>query len=71
MRVNISNLNKLIKEKFRGNQTFFAETIEIDRSYLNQILHNKIDNNSYKICNAIIKYCEKNNLNYKDYIFLD
>lgn len=71
MRVNISNLNKLIKEKFRGNQTFFAETVEIDRSYLNQILHNKADNNSSKICNAIIRYCEKNNLNYKDYIFLD
>ena len=71
MRVNIPNLNKLIKEKFRGNRTFFAETIEINRSYLNQILNNKIENNSSKICNAIIKYCEKNNLDYKEYIFLD
>lgn len=71
MRVNISNLNKLIKERFRGNQTFFAETADIDRSYLNQILNNKVDNNSSKICNAIIRYCEKNNLNYKEYIFLD
>lgn len=71
MRVNISNLNKLIEEKFRGNQTFFAETIDIDRSYLNQVLNNKVDNNSSKICNAIIRYCEKNNLNYKKYISLD
>lgn len=71
MRVNVINLNKLIKEKFRGNQTFFAETAKIDRGYLNQILNNRTSNNSPKICNAIIKFCENNNLNYKDFIFLD
>lgn len=71
MKVNIANLNKLIEEKYRGNKTFFAEIAEIDRSYLNQMLNNKVSNNSPKICNAIIRYCEKNNLNYKDYIFLE
>lgn len=71
MRVNIVNLNKLIKERFRGNKTFFAEILEIDRCYLNQILNGKINNNSSKVCNAIIKFCERNNLDYKDYIFLE
>lgn len=71
MRVNIVTLNRLIEEKFRGNQTFFAETIEIDRCYLNQVLNNKGNMNSSKICNAVIRYCEKNDLNYKDYIFLE
>lgn len=71
MRVNIANLNKLIEKNFRGNKTFFAETAKIDRSYLNQMLNKKINSNSPKICNAIIKYCEENNLDYKDYIFLE
>lgn len=71
MKVNVINLNRLIEEKFRGNQTFFAETVKIDRSYLNQILNNRASNNSPKVCNAIIKFCEDNNLNYKDFIILE
>lgn len=71
MKVNVINLNRLIEEKFRGNQTFFAETAKIDRSYLNQILNNRVSNNSPKVCNAIIKFCENNNLNYKDFIILE
>ncbi|MBQ8292378.1 MAG: hypothetical protein IJX78_01070 [Bacilli bacterium] len=71
MRVNVSNLSSLIDKKYRGNQSFFAEEAEIDRCYLNQLLNGKIDSNSPKICNKIIRYCEKNNLNYKDFIFLE
>ena len=71
MRVNVSNLLNLIEVRYRGNQSFFAEDAEIDRCYLNQLLNGKIDNNSAKICNKIIRYCERNNLNYKDYIFLE
>lgn len=71
MRINIPSLIKLIDEKYRGNQTYFAEEAKIDRSYLNQILNGKVSNNSSKICNKIIRYCERNNLNYKDYIFLE
>lgn len=71
MRINVTNLNRLIEDKFRGNQTFFAETAGIDRSYLNQILNNKVSDSSSKVCNSIIKYCESNNLNYKDFIFLE
>lgn len=70
MRVNILNLSKFIKKKYRGNQSFFAKEAEIDRSYFNLLMNGKIDNSSPKICNGIIRYCEKNNLNYKDYIFL-
>lgn len=71
MRVNILNLSNHIREKYRGNQSFFAEEAEIDRSYLNLLINGKIDSSSPTICNGIIKYCEKNNLNYKDYIFLE
>lgn len=69
MRVNIANLAKFIDKRYRGNQSFFAEEAEIDRSYFNQLMNGKINNSSPKICNKLIKYCEKNNLNYKDFIF--
>lgn len=71
MRVNIFNLSSLIDKKYRGNQSFFADDAELDRSYFNQLMNGKIDSNSPKICNKIIRYCEKNNLDYKDYIFLE
>lgn len=71
MQVNIENLKKLIDEKYRGNNSFFADEAHINRSYLSQLLNGSISNNSPKICNDLIKYCEKNNLNFKEYIFLD
>lgn len=71
MRINIPNINKLIENNFRGNKTFFAETIGISREYVSQILNGKKEADSTKFCNATIRYCEKNNLNYKDYIFLE
>ncbi len=71
MKINIQKLQELIEEKYRSNQTFFAEDADIDRSYLNQLLNGKITNSSPKICNAIINYCEKNKLDYREYIFLD
>lgn len=71
MKVNIPNLLKLIEEKYRGNQSFFAEDAEIDRSYLNLLMNGKIESSSPKICNSIIRYCENNNLDYRDYIFLE
>lgn len=71
MQVKIKNLKKLIDEKYRGNKSFFADEAQIDRSYLSQLLNGSISSNSPKMCNAIIRYCEKNNLDFKDYIFLD
>ena len=69
MEVNIIKIEELIQEKFRGNQTFFAETIGIDRSYLNQILSRKRKASSPKLCRAIIKYCINNKLKKENYIF--
>lgn len=71
MEVNIEKVKELIKEKFRGNQTFFAETIGIDRHYLNQILLKRQKPSSPKLCNAIIRYCIINKLKKEDYIFFN
>lgn len=70
MKVNIESLQKLIEEKFDNNKTKFAETIGISREYISKVLNEKENNDSAKLCNAIILFCESNNLNYKDYIFL-
>lgn len=70
MEVNVENLIKLIEEKFDNNKTKFAETIGISREYLSQLINGKEEKASAKICNAIILYCESNNLDYKEYIFL-
>ena len=70
MEVNVENLKKLIEEKFQNNKTKFAETLGISREYISKLLNGKEDRNSAKICNAIILYCESNNLDYKKYIFL-
>lgn len=70
MEINILNLKELIREKFKNNKTKFAEEIGISREYVSKLLNGKQDGDSVKICNAIIVYCENNNLDYKQYIFL-
>lgn len=62
--------NILLREKFNGNQSKMAETLGISRYQLNMIFKNNGKNAGKKIMGAIMKYCEENNYNYKDYIFL-
>ena len=70
MKLNIPAIIDFIDEKYRGNKSFFADEINIDRAYLTQILNKKKKDNSSKVCNNIIAYCERNNINYKRFIFL-
>jgi len=70
MRLNVEAILQLISEKFRNNKAFFADTIGVDRAYLSSVLNKNAINYSPKICNGIIKYCQENNLDYKNYIFL-
>lgn len=71
MRLNIEKIKELIKKKYRNNIAFFADEIGAERSYFTRILGGKVKSDSALICNKIIVYCEKENLDYKDYIFLD
>lgn len=70
MEAKIEAVVQLIKERFRNNKTWFAEEIGIDYSYLYLILTGKRKPSSSKFCNALIKYCKNNNLDYRKYIFL-
>lgn len=71
MKVNIEELEKLLNEEFGGNQTAFAETIGIERTHVNKVFKNKGKGAGAMFCGAIIKYCNNNNLDYNNYIFLD
>lgn len=71
MIANIEAIKELIKERFRGNITWFAEEIGMDATYVSTILNNPDKRKSDRFCNLVIKYCELNNLDFKNYIFLD
>lgn len=71
MKLNVEMVNKLIENKFDNNQTKFANAINADRTHLNRVLRNNGYGAGAIICGGIIKYCDENKLNYKDYIFLD
>ena len=68
MEINIEAIKKLIKDKYRDNQSWFASDIGINISYLNEIINKRKSAKSNKLCLAIIKWCEKNKENHKKYI---
>ena len=68
MKINVQAVKELIKERFRNNQTWFAEEINIDAHYLNQILLGNQKDTSPKACRGVVDYCKKNNLDVNDYI---
>lgn len=68
MEINIDALKRLLKEKFNNNQTAFSKEIGINRTHVNKVLKNNGKGAGSIFCGAIIKYCNDNNLNYKEYI---
>ena len=70
MKVNIENINKLIKENFRNNKTWFAEEIGMNPKYVIQILNGNESDESPKFIKCLLKYCKSKKINYNDYIFL-
>lgn len=71
MKINIPKIEELIQDRFYNNKTKFAETVGISREYVSMLLNEKKDSNSAKACNAIILYCENNDLDYREYIYLE
>ena len=68
MRINIVAVKQLIQEKFRNNQSWFAEELTMDAHYFNQIMKGTKEPTSPKACRGIIDYCKRNGLNSNDYI---
>lgn len=70
MEINMGAFNTLLREKFNNNQAEMARTLRISKYQLNIILNSNGKKAGKKVMGAIIKYCEDNGYNFKDYIFL-
>lgn len=70
MEINMGALNTLLRVEFNNNQAKMAKTFGINRHQLNMVLNNNGKNAGKKIIGAIIKFCDNNNYNFRDYIFL-
>lgn len=68
MEAKIEKIESLVKEKFHDNNSYFAKEIGMGREYVSAIMNERINADSPKFCNAVIAYCERNNLDYRDYI---
>lgn len=70
MKINLVNLNNLLREKFNNNQAEMAKELGISRQQLNIILKHNGSCAGGKVMGAIIKFCKEHGYNYRDYIFL-
>ncbi|MBQ3413964.1 MAG: hypothetical protein IJH39_01150 [Clostridia bacterium] len=71
MILNMKSLLRLLKEVFNNNQTEMAKAFGVERSHLNKVLRSNGKGAGATMCGAIIKYCNRNNLNVDDYIFFN
>lgn len=71
MKIRKEVLLKLIQEKFRDNQAYFADTIGITREYVNRLLNNDSDViESAKLCNKLVTYFISNGWEYEPLFIL-
>lgn len=71
MIINMKALLKLLKNAFGDNQSEMARVLGVQRTHLNKVLRSNGKGAGTTICGAIIKYCNKNNLDVHDYIFFN
>ena len=70
MNLNLRAFLQLLKEDFDNNQARMAKELGINRTHINRIITTKGKCAGAIVCGAIIKYCDKNKLDFRDYIFL-
>lgn len=70
MEINIEKLKMLLKEKFYNNKSLMAKVLGIETSHVIKVFKNNGKGAGAKFCGAVINYCNENNLDYKEYIFL-
>ncbi|BAH06813.1 hypothetical protein [Clostridium kluyveri] len=69
MQPNISALRNLVNQCFKGNKTSFALALGIDRGQVSKILKDGTGAGA-QFFGKLMVYCENNELNFKDFIFL-
>ena len=69
MKPNIKAIQSLIDQHFNGNKTEFALKLQIERSQVSQIINHGIGAGSV-FFGALMKYCEENALDFKEYVII-
>lgn len=69
MEPNVKNIKNLINEKFNGNKAAFSKVIGVERSQISNLL-NYGNCCGAKFYGGLMVYCEENNLDFKNYVFL-
>lgn len=70
MELNICALKKLLEERFDNNQAKMARVFGISKYQLNIVLKNNGARAGKKFLGALIKYCDTNEIDFHNYIFL-
>lgn len=69
MQVKRDKLFELMQTQFYGRNNRLAVALEVDPSHLHRVINDGIGGGK-KISGAIIKFCNKNDLDFTDYIDL-
>lgn len=69
MKPNLNTIKKLVEEKFSGNKSLFSKAIGVERSHISHILSSG-NGAGAQFFGGLLEFCEKENLNFKEYIFL-
>jgi hypothetical protein len=68
--INIKSFKKLIKAKFKNNLHECARALKVNPSTVWRVV-NENSNAGTKFLGNLIEYCNSNDLNFNDYIFLN
>ncbi|WP_459195680.1 hypothetical protein [Wukongibacter baidiensis] len=69
MKPNVNEIQKLVDNVFRGNKAAFAKAIGTDRSHVSHILNTGTGAGA-QFFGGLISFCEKNELDFRKFIFL-
>lgn len=70
MNVNTENFKKLVDANFEGSLVKCAKALNVDHSTIWRVANGN-NNMGIKLLSNLMEYCNKNSLNYSDYIFLN
>jgi hypothetical protein len=69
MELNKPAVIKLFNEHFNGNFSKFARALGVDVSYVYRVIE-KEKNCGVKFYTSVIRWCQENNMDYREFILL-
>lgn len=71
MKINKQKFRKeIFQERFNGNYSKCAQYMNVEPQQMHRFMNNENSEAGAKLLGGFFAYCEKEGLNFKDYIFL-